>query len=113
MGWPEVIIALLSAGGGAGILKVADTWLTRVKIKSDSAKHIRDEKTAEIASLKEEVKYYKSEANRAEAESDKYKREAFDILMQYKMFRLEISQILIDNGLNPRDILKGDYGTST
>ncbi len=107
-GWGDIVIALISAATGGGLLKIVDTWLNRAKIKNETAKQLRDEAKEETAALKTEVTYWKDKVKEAEKDIDHWKAEYWRIFTDYKLFQLKVGQILIDNGISAKDLLKDD-----
>lgn len=106
-GWSNVIIAFISAVTGGGLLKVADTWLNRAKLKNETAKQLRDEAREEATSLKNEINYYKDRVREREKEIDDWRRQYWHIYEEYSNFKLTVSQLLINNGIDPQTLLKG------
>jgi hypothetical protein len=106
--WPDIVIMLISAATGGGLLKIVDTWLNRAKMKSDSAKQLRDEAREEASALKTEVNYFRDRMREKEKEIDDWRTKYWDVFMQYKTFQLKVGQILIDNGISPNALLKED-----
>jgi hypothetical protein len=104
--WPDIIVALISAITGGGLLKLADTWLNRAKQKSETAKQLRDEAREEASSLKNEVNYFKDKVKEKEREIDEWRTKYWDVFMQFKTFQLEVGQILINHGIAPNTIFK-------
>lgn len=104
--WSDIIIAFVSAATGGGLLKVADTWLNRAKLKNEAAKQLRDEAKEEATSLKNEVNYFKDRVREKEKEIDEWRTKYWDIFMEYKQFQLRVGQILIENGISPNTLLK-------
>lgn len=106
--WPDLLVMFISAATGGGLLKIVDTWLTRAKLKNDSAKQLRDEAREETNSLKNEVNLFREKVREKEREIDDWRTKYWDIFMQYKTFQLKVGQILIDNGISPNALLKED-----
>lgn len=106
--WPDIIVALISAVTGGGLIKLGDTWLNRVKLKNETAKQIRDEARTEASSLKTEVNYYKDQLREKEKEIDDWRKRFWDLDMEYRMFKLRVSALLIQAGYDPNTLLKDD-----
>lgn len=69
----QVIIALISAGGGAILLKLFDIFFLSKKSKVDVAIEFRDE-------LREALREQKKDINRLEGEVDKCKMRCYRLL---------------------------------
>lgn len=106
--WSNIIIAAVSAITGGGLLKVADTWLNRAKLKNETAKQLRDEAREEAISLKTEINYYKDQVREKEKEIDDWRSKYWDIHFDYKNFQLRVGQILVENGISPSALLKDE-----
>ncbi len=79
----ESIIALISAiFGGAG-LKVLEVWLTRGRVKDDTATAFRNELRQELLGLRQEL-------NDVETELDTWKKKYYDLLDQFIQVKNEI-----------------------
>lgn len=107
-GWSDIAIALISAATGGGLLKIVDTWLNRAKLKNETAKQLRDEAKEETVALKTEVNYWKDKVREAEKDIDSWKAQYWKIFTDYKLFQLKVGQILIDNGISAKDLLKDE-----
>lgn len=106
--WTNIIIAGVSAITGGGLLKIADTWLNRAKLKNETAKQLRDEAREEANSLKTEVNYYKDKVREKEKEIDEWRTKYWDIHFSYKNFQLKVGQLLVENGISPGALLKDE-----
>lgn len=109
--WPEILGYVLTLLFGGGLVKWGDAWLNRTKARNENAKNLRDETRTELNGLKEEIRYYKEELRRVQSESDKYKMEAWSNMIKLKEFQLQVSQLLIDHGINPKDVLRNESQT--
>jgi uncharacterized protein YlxW (UPF0749 family) len=103
--WPDVLTAVLAAISGGGLLKFAETWLSRSKQKSEQDKQFRDELRQEAAYLREQIKGLKDELKTAEKELDDFKEKYWKVYTEYKHFRLEVYSILLKNGIQPDAVL--------
>lgn len=68
-------LALIGAIMGGSGLKVIDSWLSKAKVKDDSAAKFRDELRAEVGSLREELR-------KAEAEKDEWQAKYYELLVK-------------------------------
>lgn len=98
--WQDILLALSTAGVGGGVLKMSEMWLNRSKTKGDQDKQFRDELRSESVTLRAEIESLKAELKNTEEEMDKWKIKYWDLYQQYAMFRIEISNILIRNGID-------------
>jgi hypothetical protein len=108
--WSNIVIAAVSAITGGGLLKVADTWLNRAKMRNETAKQLRDEAREEAAALKSEINFYKDKIREKDKEIDEWRTKYWEVFMGYKNFQLKVGQILIENGISPSLLLKDDDG---
>lgn len=69
--WLALIGAIL---GGSG-LKVVDTWLSKAKVKDDSASKFRDELRAEVSALRDDLR-------EAVEEKDKWQEKYYELLVE-------------------------------
>lgn len=104
--WPEVWIALISAVTGGGLLKLADIWFNRQKIRNDNAKQLRDETRIEVTELRQQIKDLDEKIKTKNDEIDNWRKQYWDVYMSYKTFQMEVSQILINNGISMKDLFK-------
>jgi hypothetical protein len=104
--WPDVVVMLISAATGGGLLKVFDTWLTRAKLKNETARQLRDEAREEANSLKNEVNYFREKMREKEKDIDDWRKRFWDLDMEYRMFKLTVSNLLIKAGYDPTTLLK-------
>lgn len=105
--WSDIIIAAVSAITGGSLLKVADTWLNRAKMRNETAKQLRDEAREEATGLKTEINFYKDKVREKEKEIDEWRAKYWDIHFAYNNFQLKVGQMLIENGISPAMLLKG------
>lgn len=98
--WQDILLALSTAGVGGGALKLSEMWLNRSKTKGDQDKQFRDELRSESATLRAQIELLKAELRTTEEELDAWKVKYWDLYQQYAMFRIEISNILIRNGID-------------
>lgn len=109
--WGDILIAILSALGGGGILKYAEAWLNRSKQKTDVNKEFRDEYRGDIKSLRDDIKQIKEELHdektariKAEDNADWWKDYAQDVVIKFRFFQLDIKEVLKSNGIDiPED----------
>lgn len=106
MNWADLVIAAISAFCGGGILKIAEYWLNRAKIKSDQAKDLREENRYETSNLRAEIKSLKEEIRDAEKREDDWKMKFWEIHFKYNSFLLEVQSILLQHGISPKDVFK-------
>lgn len=104
--WPDIVIMLISAATGGGLLKIVDTWLTRAKIKNEGAKQLRDEAREEANTLKNELNYFREKLREKEKDIDDWRKKFWDLDMEYRMFKLTVSALLIKAGYDPNTLLK-------
>lgn len=104
--WPEIAVALASAATGGGLLKIMESWLTRTKMKSEQDKQFRDELRTEAGILRIQIDAIKAELKQTEKELDEWKSKYWDLFLQYKTFQIEVSSLLIQNGISPKEMLK-------
>lgn len=105
--WIEISIALTSAITGGGLFKVLEGWVSRTQVKSAQAKQFRDELRTEASDLRAQIELIKSELKTTEKELDDWKDKYWNLFMEYKTFQIEVSSILIQNGISPKEMLKG------
>jgi hypothetical protein len=106
--WPDVVTALSAAGFGGIILKIIESWLGRSKTKSQQDKQYRDELRSESSVLRGEVEQLKAKIKDSEAQFDKLREKYWGIYMEYRMFQIEVTNILVKNNIDPREILNPD-----
>jgi len=109
--WGEVLIAVVSAISGGGLLKYLEMWLGRTKQKTDLNKEFRDEYRSDIQSLRDDVKSMKTELaaekksrETAEHNADWWRDYAQDVVIKFRFFQLDIKEVLKNNGIDiPED----------
>lgn len=111
--WQDIGIALVTALTGATGIKLIEAWLGRSKAKSEQDKMFRDELRTEAANLRIQLDALRAELKETEKELDGWKEKYWDIYMQYRTFKIEVQNILIQNGLSPDLFLRKDDGTPT
>lgn len=109
--WSDIVIAAVSAITGGGLLKVADTWLNKAKMRNETAKQLRDEAREETLALKNEVLFYKTGIREKDKEIDDWRTKYWEVFMEYKNFQLKVGQLLIENGISPGTLLKDEDDT--
>jgi len=102
-----ILTALLSALTGGGLLKFLEFWLTRSKQKTETDRSIRDELRASAEGLRREHDDLKKELKAVETELDAWKIKYWDTYMAYSQFKLQVLNILLQNGIKPEDVLPG------
>jgi hypothetical protein len=107
---PEIWIALISAASTGVVLKIVEAWLSRSKNKNEQDKQFRDELRGEAATLRAEIEEIKKELKATEQELDDWRTKYWTLFMEYKTFQIEVSGILIDNGINPKTMLRNKDG---
>lgn len=83
----EAYIALAAAVFGGGGLKVIEYWLTKSKVKDDSASEFRKE-------LREEVKGLREELRQVESDLDKWRGKYYELMDQFIMVKGELDASL-------------------
>lgn len=106
--WQDILLALSTAGVGGGVLKISEMWLNRSKSKGDQDKQFRDELRGEATSLRAQIETLKAELNQVEEELDAWKNKYWDLFQTYNLFKAQVANILIQNGLDTDWLIKKD-----
>ena len=99
-----ILTAALSAITGGSFLKFLEVWLSRSKQKTESDRAFRDELRANAEGFKKQATDLKDELKDVELELDKWKLKYWDIYMAYSQFKLQVLNILIQNGIKPEEV---------
>lgn len=75
-------LALIGAVMGGSGLKFIDSWLSRAKVKDDSASKFRDELRAEVVSMREELRKAREDLIAADARSDEWQAKYYELLVK-------------------------------
>lgn len=103
--WQDVLVALVSAITGGGLIKILESWLSRQKQKTEKDKQFRDELRGEAEGLRKQLENLKKELKDTEKELDDFKEKYWKIFTEYKQFQLEVYSILLANNIKPTDVL--------
>jgi len=103
--WPEIITALGSAGFGGLILKTAEGWLGRARLRAEQDRQLREELRAEIVDLRKEVDALRTKIKEREDQLYALRDKYWSVSLKFRMFQMEISGILIQNQIDPSIIL--------
>lgn len=103
--WQDVLVALVSAATGGGLIKILESWLSRQKQRSEQDKQFRDEMRSEAESLRKQLEDLKKELKDTEKELDDFKEKYWKIFTEYKQFQLEVYGILLANNIKPTEVL--------
>lgn len=103
--WPEIITAVGSAGFGGIIIKMVESWLGRARFKAEQDRQLREELRAEIVDLRKEVDTLRTKVKEREDQLYELRDKYWSVSLKFRMFQMEISNILIKNGIDPKIIL--------
>lgn len=103
----DVIVALVSAITGGGLVRLLEVWLSKQKNKAEQDKLFRDELRSEGDALRARIKELKEELEAREKEVDEYKEKYWKIYTEYSQFKITVYSILVKHGLSPEDIMPG------
>lgn len=106
--WQDILLALSTAGVGGGALKLSEMWLNRSKTKGDQDKQFRDELRGEATTLRSQIETLKAELKATEQEMDQWKQKYWTLFQEYNLFKAEVANILVKNGLDTDWLLKKD-----
>jgi predicted nuclease with TOPRIM domain len=97
----EAYLALAGAVFGGGGLKVIEYWLTKSKVKDDSAASFRTE-------LREEVKNLREELRKVEDDLDKWRGKYYELMDQFIKVKgeLDVSLRALNETTQSVDITK-------
>jgi hypothetical protein len=104
-GWQDILMAIGAALGGGGFIKLLEAWLSRTKYRSEQDKQFRDELRGEAEDLRKQIIALKEELRLAEKELDEFKEKYWKLYMEYNEFKLAVYGILLQNGIDPKDIM--------
>jgi uncharacterized protein YlxW (UPF0749 family) len=108
--WQDVMVALLSAITGGGLIKFLESWLSRQKQKTEQSKMFRDELRTEAEGLRKQVDGLKTELKDTEKELDDFKKKYWKVYTEYRRFQLDVYGILLSNGIKPSDVMPNMMG---
>ena len=107
--WQDIGVALISALTGGGVIKLAESWLSRNKLKTEQDKQFRDELRSEAESLRKQLESLKLELKNTENELDSFKQKYWQIYSEYQQFKLSVYGILLANGIKPAEVLPPEF----
>ena len=85
-------IALIGTVLGASGLKVIEHWLTRNKVKDDTAAEFRKELREEVTGLREELRKVREEVNATESDLDKWREKYYELLDNFIKVKAELDE---------------------
>lgn len=105
--WQDIIVALMSAITGGGLIKFLESWLSRQKQKNEQDRAFRDELRSEAATLHKQLEDLKKELQETEKELDEFKEKYWKVYTEYRKFQLDVYGILLEHGIKPSVVLPG------
>lgn len=109
IGNADIWKAIGAALAGGGLIKYVESWLNKSKYKSEADKADRDERRAEAEGLRNQITSLKKELQVTEEEIDVWKVKYWKIYTEYQQFKLTIYRILIQNGIDPEEVMPKDH----
>lgn len=103
--WQDVLVAVMSAITGGGLIKFVESWLSRQKNKTERDKQFRDELRGEAEALRKQLEELKKELKETEKELDDFRKKYWKIYTEYRRFQLDVYGILLSNGIKPSDVM--------
>ncbi len=104
---PELILAVVGALGGGGILGILGFILNRQKQKFEESKQFRDELKDQASILRTQIESLKVEIKQKETELEMWRERYWKIFTESQMFAISVKAILVSHNIDPAAVLPG------